>query len=258
MKAIYMPKGAAGEYAKYACNFYKGCSNGCTYCYLQRGVLKHACGGNKPVLKSCFKDERDAMETYFKELFENCDEYGVPNSEFLKHGIFFTFTSDPCLPQTMGLNIPVMDATMDHGVPVRMLTKCTAWIDTTAGSHLLSHKNAKELLSVGFTLTGRDDMEPNAAPNAERIKAMKRIYDMGISTWASIEPVIDLESSKRCIINTLGFCDEYKIGLLTGGKRNYSKEDVTDFVMRMTGLIADFGAAQYWKESVSDFVRKTA
>lgn len=253
MKAIYMPKGAAGEYAKYACNFYKGCSNGCTYCYLQRGVLKHACGGGKPVLKSCFKDEGHAIATYFKELYGRGT--GKPKEDIKKHGIFFTFTSDPCLPQTRALNFAVIYPTLEIEVPVRILTKCTAWIDTAGGQKLLGHPNAKQYLSVGFTLTGRDDMEPNAAPNAERIKAMKRIYDMGISTWASIEPVIDLESSKRCIINTLGFCDEYKIGLLTGGKRNYSKEDVADFVMRMTGLIADFGAAQYWKESVRDFVR---
>ena len=32
MKLIYKPKGAAGEYAKYAVNFFNGCSNECAYC----------------------------------------------------------------------------------------------------------------------------------------------------------------------------------------------------------------------------------
>lgn len=32
MSAIYQPKGKAGEYAKYAVNFYVGCSNDCDYC----------------------------------------------------------------------------------------------------------------------------------------------------------------------------------------------------------------------------------
>ena len=32
MKPIYKPKGAAGEYAEYACNLYDGCTHGCTYC----------------------------------------------------------------------------------------------------------------------------------------------------------------------------------------------------------------------------------
>ena len=253
MKAIYMPKGAAGEYAKYACNLYKGCSNGCTYCYLQRGVLKHACGGGKPVLKSCFKSEEEAMRTFRHELLDK--DTNKPKEDIKKHGLFFTFTSDPCLPQTIALNFAAINTALRMGVPVKILTKCTEWIHTF-GAGLQGDKNAMQYLSVGFTLTGRDDMEPNAAPNAERMKAMKLIHGIGIRTWASIEPVIDLESSKRCIINTLGFCDEYKIGLLTGGKRNYSKEDVTDFVMRMTGLIADFGAAQYWKKSVRDFIGK--
>jgi len=45
-KAIYNPSGKAGEYSYWACNFYKGCSNGCTYCYLKKGVLALAFGSS--------------------------------------------------------------------------------------------------------------------------------------------------------------------------------------------------------------------
>ena len=38
MKIIYQPKGAAGEYAKYAVNFVVGCEYGCKYCYNRKGV----------------------------------------------------------------------------------------------------------------------------------------------------------------------------------------------------------------------------
>lgn len=41
-KAIYNPKGKAGEYSEWACNFYTGCSNNCQYCYCKRGVMSHA------------------------------------------------------------------------------------------------------------------------------------------------------------------------------------------------------------------------
>jgi DNA repair photolyase len=44
-KAIYNPSGKAGEYSYWACNFFKGCSNGCEYCYLKKGVLKKTLGG---------------------------------------------------------------------------------------------------------------------------------------------------------------------------------------------------------------------
>lgn len=53
-KAIYNPSGKAGEYSYWACNFYVGCSNGCTYCYCKKGILAGAMGQDKPQLKKCF------------------------------------------------------------------------------------------------------------------------------------------------------------------------------------------------------------
>lgn len=247
-----MPKGKAGEYSKYACNFYKGCSNGCTYCYLKKGVLANELGADKPVLKSCFKNRQDAIKKFLNDLFE---KRGDVKADIKKHGIFFTFTSDPCLPETMDLNFSAIYQALQFEVPVQILTKCTEWIDTTLGKHILNHAKAKTLLSVGFTLTGCDDIEPNASPNMERIKAMKRIHEMGILTWASIEPIIDLEASRWCISETLGFCDEYKIGLLSG-KRNYTKEDVADFVKSVEPALRESGAKVYWKESVRKFIGK--
>ncbi len=250
-KAIYMPKGAAGEYSKYACNFYRGCSNGCSYCYLKRGVLKHACSGDKPVLKSCFKSEEDAIRTYHNELLSMLA--GKNGEDIKKHGIFFSFTSDPCLPETIALNFGAISRAMKYGVPVQILTKCTEWVYTDFGAGLQYDLNARKYLSVGFTLTGRDDLEPNAAPNMERIKAMRLIHGMGIRTWASVEPVIEIASSKRCIADTLGYCDEYKIGLLSGRKPDYSKEDVREFVEWGEKVL--HGVVKiYWKESVQKFV----
>lgn len=252
-KAIYMPKGKAGEYAKYACNFYKGCSNGCTYCYLKKGVLAHELGGDKPVLKSCFKDEEDAIRVFIDELLDKSTD--KPKEDIRKHGIFFTFTSDPCLPETMDLNFAAIHICMELGVPVKILTKCTAWIDTEHGKGLLDAPGAKKYLSVGFTLTGCDYMEPNAAPNMERIKAMWLIHEMGIRTWASIEPIINLGISKMFIKHAIGFCDEFKIGLMSG-KRNYTKKDVVNFMRIAELYIRESGAKVYWKESVRKFIGK--
>ena len=39
---IKKPRGAAAEYAKHSFSAYKRCTNGCTYCYLNRGVLSKA------------------------------------------------------------------------------------------------------------------------------------------------------------------------------------------------------------------------
>ena len=95
-KAIYNPSGKAGEYSQWACNFYVGCSNNCTYCYCKKGILAGAMGQNKPQLKKCFKDETHAIEIFKKEVESNL-------SELQKHGLFFSFTTDPMLPETIEL-----------------------------------------------------------------------------------------------------------------------------------------------------------
>ena len=59
-KAIYNPAGKAGEYAKWACNFYVGCSNMCDYCYCKKGILNNVMGMDEPQLKKIL-DERNRL-----------------------------------------------------------------------------------------------------------------------------------------------------------------------------------------------------
>ena len=70
-KAIYKPKGKAGEYARFACNFYVGCSNDCSYCYCKKGVLGHSMGGTEVKLEKCFINEGHALHTFREEAIAN-------------------------------------------------------------------------------------------------------------------------------------------------------------------------------------------
>ena len=247
MKAIYQPKGKAGEYAKYACNFYVGCSNDCDYCYCKRGLLAHAMGGTTPTLKKCFKDEDDAIETFGRELMSNL-------SELQKHGLFFTFTSDPMLPETRDLTMAAVEMCMEESVPVKILTK-RADFDISTYWDIFA-----DSIAFGFTLTGCDEQEPNASTNTERIAKMKELYRRGFKTFASIEPVIDLEKSKDMIRYTLGYCDLYKIGLLTGHKE-YDREQVAYFVRDVNDMLYTHcfdtcdNTKVYWKDSVLEFLK---
>ena len=64
-RVIYSPKGKAGEYAENAANFYVGCSNGCTYCYLRKGWGAKVLGGNTPELKNYYeKNARNLITTW--------------------------------------------------------------------------------------------------------------------------------------------------------------------------------------------------
>lgn len=206
--AIYQPKNKASEYAQWACNFYVGCSNGCTYCYCKKGILADVMGQDKPQLKKCFKDEEHAFGIFMQECDKNRDELE-------KYGLFFSFTTDPMLPETIKLTELAIDYCTDYRIPVKILTKRADWLD-----YLLPRLpvNFHEYFAFGFTLTGHDELEPNASTNAERIVAMKKLHDAGFKTFASIEPVIETLDSIDMIRESKSFCDLFKIGLLSGSK----------------------------------------
>lgn len=241
-KAIYNPSGKAGEYSYWACNFFTGCSNGCDYCYCKKGILAKAMGGDVPVLKKCFKSEEHALDVFEKEIFAN--------KEALKeHGLFFSFTTDPMLPETIALTQDAIGKAQYYGIPCKILTKVATWVDEVVEDDARHNDHRKDLIAYGFTLTGWDSREPNASTNAERIEAMKKLHDAGFKTWASIEPIIDLDSSLKMIQQTIGSCDLYKVGLMSGKK--YDWRELRGFMLACTPLDGKF----YFKDS---FVRQAS
>lgn len=81
-KAIYNPSGAAGEYSYWACNFFKGCSNMCEYCYLKKGIWVKTLGGDKPELKACLKRQKPKLP------IGPAPAYATPEFQGAKPGIY--------------------------------------------------------------------------------------------------------------------------------------------------------------------------
>lgn len=233
-KALYQPKNKAAEYSKWACNFYVGCSNGCEYCYCKKGILAGTMGMDSPQLKKCFKDEIHALEVFEKELLMN-------KEELQRDGLFFSFTTDPMLEETQDLTYEATSIAIANGVPVQILTK------TTYGLTFLNRDcSLKHLIAFGFTLTGHDELEQNASPNFKRIEEMKILHEAGFKTFASIEPVIDFDSSFNMIRYALPYCDLYKIGLLSGKK--YDKAFLRKFIEDVNFKCSPVKV--YWKDSL--------
>ena len=105
-KAIYKPSGKAGEYAQWACNYFVGCSNDCDYCYCKKGVLATVAGGPQATLKKCFRDHQHAFDTFIEEMLGHI---GPQRQRYMlikdAGGLFFSFSSDPCLPETTQLTL---------------------------------------------------------------------------------------------------------------------------------------------------------
>ena len=252
-KALYTPKGAAREYAAVGCNFYTGCPHNCDYCYLKRGAPSKQLGGTEVKLKKCFKNQDDAAMTLCKEVDKHLD--------YLRRvGLFLSFTTDPLIPQTRELSkFTILSCVQQRGIPVTLLTKNADFIDDGvffSWMMTLLEEDRKKV-AFGFTLTGRDDMEPMASTNQKRIETMRRMKELGFRTWASIEPIIQFNKSLSVIRESVRFCDHYKIGLRSGVKKDYyDDEELREFVRNVHMALVDAerehmaNPTVYWKESV--------
>ena len=247
-KAIYNPSGKAGEYSEWACNFFNGCSNDCDYCYCKRGFMSRN-WSDKPTLKKCFRDDADALNVFERELTANL-------ADLRKSSLFFTFTSDPFLtdPAVNAIYLTAMLIALKNGVPIQALTKRHEFAYQPICTNALGMYQDK--VAIGFTLTGHDELEAHASTNKQRIDAMCRLHKLGFKTFASIEPVVDFESSLAMIQATVGCCDLYKVGLMSGGGKQYDRLDCISFVDHVHTLLwmDDNNAKIYWKESVSKLV----
>lgn len=252
-KALYTPKGAALEYGRIGCNFYTGCSHDCDYCYLKRGAPSKLLGGTEVRLKKCFRNVQHAADTLRHELdkyLEQCQRYGI----------FLSFTTDPLIDETRGLTEVAITEAVMREIPVWVLTKCSTFIyDECEFMAMMETINPiyRDDIHFGFTLTGRDDMEPHANTNADRIIAMRRMSLMGFSTFASLEPVIDWDSTSKMVCLSVEWCDHFKLGLRSGvGKDYYDIADSGAAIMRIVKTVETFGKTIYLKESVRRLLRQ--
>jgi len=249
MKAIYQPSGAAKEYGLWACNLYNGCSNRCDYCYNRHCPQSITLGGDTPTIKKSLCNEGMAYLIFCHE-FEDCKEQIIRDG-----GLFFSFVSDPMLPETRALSMRCAEYAMFNRCPVTILTKCyvpTEWAERW-----------KDYLKVGFTLTGMDEMEHSPLDTIGRMRCMQELHDKGVRTWASIEPVIDLNAAYYVFYKSLPFCDEYKIGLATKIGIKFDEFDVKYFVRKVENAAEGFYYTLrreedrkqiYWKDSIKKYI----
>ena len=217
MAIIYKPKGAAGEYAVYAANFFNGCSNGCKYCYNKRGLTKNVCGRDKPVMKKGYKDEDDLFEHFCEEVNQNW-------RELAEHELFLSFTTDPWLPECKNLTKRAIEYCQKSKIHCYVLSKLR-------GDELSGIDGSEGYIHIGVTLTGHDEMEPNADSNYERMKYLQEMHERGFDTFVSLEPIIDFDSAKEMVWQCCDIVNEIRIGLMSPAKKGrYERHKMQDFV----------------------------
>lgn len=265
---IYQPQGAAGEYAKWAINLYHGCSNGCTYCYNRRGVLSHVFG-DKPELAAPIIKQRDKLlNEYLKKnnmTAHDAIKKGVVNHESLvaardliskdlekigidrirqDGGIFFSFTCDPFdIEADMFILQQVVLHLLFDRIPVTILTKNVHWMQTGLWKSTLrdlttDYKDIARYLTIGFTITGKDKLEPNAPSTEKRIEALRELHDKYVvKNFVSLEPITSIHTASEVIKKTYQITDEIRIGAQSPIKKDrYDTMEFIGFVLAIKSL----------------------
>lgn len=199
MNAIYKPKGRAGEYAELACNLYTGCQHGCSYCYAplvlhkERGEFHAACILRPGIMGALRKDALSMFIAGDKTpvlLCFTCDPYGVEDTT----------------PTRQALEILHLNK-----IPFNVLTK-----NWKAARDFDLYKDGDKF---GMTLTFKSmekslQWEPNASSPQSRLNILQGAKHADISTWASIEPVIEPAESLTIMAEAMDYVDHFKIGKL--------------------------------------------
>ncbi len=259
MKAIYEPKGAAAEYARLACNLYRGCAHGCTYCYapsclrMDRAEF-HASPEPRPGIL-------DALAKDAKRLA------GDPRP------ILLCFTTDPYQPIEAEYRVTrqALRILAENRLRVKVLTK----------NPILALEDFPTMHSMGaafgVSLVWADDSrrakyEPNAGTVKDRIDMLAEARARGVVTWVSMEPVIEPEQALAVLWELAGNVGSIKIGKINHNasleygvdwrdftinaaavcvsrdQPYYIKDDLWREAGQPAGVVKEWGPAELWPE----------
>lgn len=279
---IYQPQGAAGEYAKWAINLYHGCSNGCTYCYNRRGVLSHVFG-DKPELAAPIVKERDKYLNWYMKKNSLSAHDAIPQKvirdatdtaaiiivaedtmrigeEVIREdgGIFFSFTCDPFDPDIdADMLRMIVFVLLDRQIPVTILTKNVDWLENDKWKDFLEPDtdcpdNLLRDLTIGFTITGKDELEPNAPSTEKRIEALRKLHDeYKIKTFVSLEPITSIHTASEVIKKTYEIADGIRIGAQSPIKKDrYDPNEFLGFITAVKFLARDLPCCFMVKDSM--------
>lgn len=238
MSIIYPPAGRAKEYCELAVNLYRGCGHGCIYCYAPSATRSD---------REKFYTQPQPRVDVINKLRKQLKTYEGDKP------ILLSFTSDPYQPldEELQLTRQAIKLLKDNGQKIVILSKGGKRMERDYD--LLDNEDF-----VGATLTfvnEKDSLEwePGAALPSERMSALKKAKSMGISTWASLEPVIDPEQSLEIIRQTHEYIDLYKIGVLNYHKK--AKEtDWYKFADEVMKLLKLYGNKYYIKNDLKPYL----
>lgn len=218
---LYVPQGRAREYADLAVNLFRGCPHRCRYCFGPNSL--HI---DREVFHSRARPRSGVLKILEKDL-QQCEP------DLAGKRVLLCFTCDPYPAgideTTPRLTRSAIELLHQYGHPVDILTK--GGLRSMRDFDLFGKDDR-----YAATLTFLDDsyrviIEPGAATVADRLIALKTAHDAGISTWASLEPVIWPRQTLQLIYETADYVDHYKVG-----KLNHNEPGSPSYITEAEGI----------------------
>jgi len=243
MRLVYEPAGRAREYAPLALNLYTGCSHGCSYCYAPAAMRKD------PRTFKHAQPRADIIANLERELTRNGDGSLLDAGDHPP--VLLCFTSDPYQPVAIesGVTRAAIETLHAHGYPVHILTK--GGMRATADFDILGTHPGDAFACTLTFVNERDSLvwEPQAALPRDRRHALTIAHHRGITTWASLEPVIDPEQTLDLIALTADVVDLFKVGTLNH-HAHAATIDWPDFARRVVYLLDSLECDYYLKDDL--------
>jgi DNA repair photolyase len=224
---IYEPAGRAREYSPLALNYFKGCDNGCKYCYV------------KPMLKRF--NANYIHDTVISDIDFSIIEKSAKKFYGCDKQILLPFTGDPfCNFETFETK-EVLEILNYYEHKVAILTKNP----TKALKYIDLIKSFGDRIKVGSSLTFssvKDSLfwENGAELPSVRIDGLRLLANFGVKTWASFEPVIDPAQSIELMKSIAPFIDHVKIGKLNNYQGLDKNVDWAKFIKDSVSVMDDF------------------
>lgn len=210
------------EYGDYTINHIQGCAHGCKYpCYAMSMAKR-------------FGKAKTYEEWCEPKLVENALEIldtEIPKLRDKIKSVHLCFTSDPFMygyEEVAEMSISIIRKLNNAGIKCTVLTKGILPITLAE----LSPENEYGITLVSLDEDFRREMEPNSAPFAERIQALRALHDAGCRTWVSMEPYPTpnfIEQDLDAILEAVGFCDKIIFGRLNYNKKVSEYKDYKKF-----------------------------
>lgn len=233
------------EYGDYTMNHVLGCSHGCLYpCYAFLMAKRFGKIANY---------ETWCAPKLVSNTLEILD-HEIPRLKSKIESVQLCFTTDPFMfgyEKVGEMSIAAIKKLNAAGIRCTVLTKGLLPIELTEQSPA----NEYGITLISLDESYRQRIEPGASPYADRIAALKALFDKGSRTWVSIEPYPTPNLIKQDlvnILNTVSFANK-----IIFGRTNYSKE-VTSFTThrafynQQVDIVVDFCK----KNNINYYIKK--